>query len=412
MAPIICEVEVVGTSNPVNLPSDHTRINDFLSQIFQLVPRVVYKGSEDNIPLGLPAVKISHLVHIDIDFDPNSLYKPLFSNLAQWNMASQLAHQNAMTLQYLSIGTYSWAHITGIVKDDNGYCVSYPRLSVLKLKYSFHTYEHYWPVFAEVVPFPRLRQLTIAGKYPFGDDILFRGNAATLECLDISLDSGMVTTLKRYNVFTSISHPKLRCVKIGLEPGVGVEQFETVTARLQFMLDIGPAATVRELKNMFSDPWLSPVLPVFANYTNIQILVLTGTRLTLWNTIALIDMLPLLSELYSQSPVVGPLPAKVSKDGLLDYVVATHVSMSKTFRFWHITYEDKWVSGGETISCVLLLALICPNFDYVFAGSNRDLFMTHLKVAMAAETFLPYAARLQRLLPGRPANENSDIKAI
>ncbi|KAJ2840517.1 hypothetical protein FBU31_000348 [Coemansia sp. 'formosensis'] len=218
--------------------------------------------------------------------------------------------------------------------------------------------------------------------------------------------------LKRYNVFTSISHPKLRCVKIRLEPGVGVEQFETDTARLQFMLDIGPAATVRELKGTIPSHWLFPEIPVFANYTNIQLLVLTDTRLTLWNTIVLIDMLPLLSELYSQSPVVSPLPAKVTKDGLLDYVVATHVSMSKTFRCWHITYEDKWVTGGETILCVLLLALICPNFDYVFAGSNRDLFMTHLKVAMAAEAFLPYAARLQRLLPGRPANENSDIKAI
>ncbi|KAJ2376488.1 hypothetical protein H4S02_007911, partial [Coemansia sp. RSA 2611] len=64
------------------------------------------------------------------------------------------------------------------------------------------------------------------------------------------------------------------------------------------------------------------------------------TRLTLWDTIILVDMLPMLSEIHSQSPIIGTLPAEVAEDGLPEFIISSHALASKTFRCWRITYEE------------------------------------------------------------------------
>ncbi|KAJ2886733.1 hypothetical protein H4R27_000430 [Coemansia aciculifera] len=414
IAPMVCEVEVVGTSNPVTLPSDNKHINDFLSQVFQLVTRVVYKTNEHNVPLVLPAANISHLVHIDIDVSVDFIVAntPVMPQ-AQNNAVMHLARQNAGTLQFLSIGTFTWDHISDLVKDASGDGIAYPQLHVLKLKSGWNSNEHRRPVITKVVPFPRLCHLRVAGTFPFGDDILFRGNAGTLKCLNITLDHDMAIMLQRHSIFTPASHPRLRCVKIEVPHVSILNDFATDKTLLKFLLDIAPAATMREIKGICSNPWFHSSLPVFGNYTNIQILVLPDTRLTLWDAIKLIDLLPHLSEVHNPSPVVGPLPADVTVGTLAAFVVSKHISMSKRFRCWRITYEDKWVSREDTVLCVLLLALVCPNFDHVFtSSSNNGLFMTHMKEAMSTDMFLPYASRLQRLLPNNMRTEISNVMAI
>ncbi|KAJ2060212.1 hypothetical protein GGI17_003910 [Coemansia sp. S146] len=414
MAPMICKLEVVGTSNLVILPSDNKHINDFLSQVFQLVPRVVYKTNKHNVPLVVPAVNVSHLMHIDIDISVDFIMAntPMMSQ-AQQNAVMHLARQNAGTLQFLSIGTFRWDHISDLVKDASGDDIAYPQLRVLKLKSGWHSNEHRRPVITKAVPFPRLCHLRVDGTFPFGDDILFRGNAATLKCLNIILDRDMAIMLQRHSVFTSVSHPRLRCVKIEVPHGPFLNDFATDETRLRFLLDIVPCATMREIKVTYSNTWFHSSLPVFGNYTNIQILVLPDTRLTLWDAIALIDLLPHLSEIHNPSPIVGPLPADATMDTLAAFGVSKHVSMSKRFRCWRIAYDDKWVYRGDTVSCVLLLALVCPNFDHVITRSfNSDLFMTHMKEAMSTNMFLPYASRLQCLLPNNLRTEISDVKAI
>ncbi|KAJ2031850.1 hypothetical protein IW146_000755 [Coemansia sp. RSA 922] len=414
MAPMVCEIEVVGTSNPVTLPADTQHMNGFLSQVFQLATRVVYKVSEHNVPLELPAVSISHLVHIDMDVSVDTIVtRTQTTPQAQQNATMHLARQNAMTLQSLSIGTYTWENISGLVKGANGDDVAYPQLRVLKLRSGWGNYGHCRPVITNVVPFPQLCHLHIAGPFPFGDDILFRGNADTLKCLDIILDRDMANMLKRHSVFTSISHPRLRCVKIELPLGYVQDDFATDETRLQYLLDIAPAATMREIKGLNSCTWFHSSLPVFGDYTNLQVLVLPDTRLTLWDAITLIELLPLLSEIQNPSPVVGSLPAEVTTDMLPEYVVSKYVSLSKSFRCWRITYEDKWVSRGDTISCVLLLALVCPNFDHaITSSSNSNLFMAHIREAISTNMFLPYASSLQRLLPSKLILEISDVKTI
>ncbi|KAJ2012938.1 hypothetical protein GGI03_001070, partial [Coemansia sp. RSA 2337] len=83
----------------------------------------------------------------------------------------------------------------------------------------------------------------------------------------------------------------------------------------------------------------------------------------IWDAITLIKSLPLMSDLHSRMSVVTPPLADLSIHELLAYVPSEHGPiMGQRFRCWHVN----GISGSVTLAvkCVLLLALICPNFDY------------------------------------------------
>ncbi|KAJ2741355.1 hypothetical protein GGI20_005250, partial [Coemansia sp. BCRC 34301] len=84
--------------------------------------------------------------------------------------------------------------------------------------------------------------------YPFGDDVLFRGNAATLERLALILDAKAVTMLREHKVFTPTSHPRLGVVDISFDDNFAPDVFATAAECMQFVLDIGPTAPVRGLE--------------------------------------------------------------------------------------------------------------------------------------------------------------------
>ncbi|KAJ2447167.1 hypothetical protein GGF42_005504 [Coemansia sp. RSA 2424] len=90
------------------------------------------------------------------------------------------------------------------------------------------------------VPFPRLLRLDICDTYPFGDDALFRGNAATLEYLSSNMDTEMAVILRRHNVFTPTGHLKLQYVNVNMLLGEILHTFTSAAKYLQFVLSISP----------------------------------------------------------------------------------------------------------------------------------------------------------------------------
>ncbi|KAJ2047170.1 hypothetical protein GGI08_006335, partial [Coemansia sp. S2] len=56
---------------------------------------------------------------------------------------------------------------------------------------------------SDLVVFPVLKYAKISLAYPFADDVLFRGNNATLRYLDIPVCKDIVEMLYRRNVFDS-----------------------------------------------------------------------------------------------------------------------------------------------------------------------------------------------------------------
>ncbi|KAJ2117181.1 hypothetical protein IW146_000949 [Coemansia sp. RSA 922] len=101
------------------------------------------------------------------------------------------------------------------------------------------------PVFEDAMPFPILRRLKIPFMYPVGNDIFFRGNAATLEYLSIKLNRDIVVMLREHSVFTSRSHSSLRRVNVEYDDSSEPGELASNAEALQFVLSIGTRASVR-----------------------------------------------------------------------------------------------------------------------------------------------------------------------
>ncbi|KAJ1670841.1 hypothetical protein GGF38_001236 [Coemansia sp. RSA 25] len=235
--------------------------------------------------------------------------------------------------------------------------------------------------------------------YPFGDDVLFRGNAATLECLDIVLNSEMVAMLRQRNVFTPTSHPRLKCVNINSRFSDAPSAFAAASEYLQFVLSIAPRTSVLTIPCLASfGGTLTMELKMLGSHDNLQFLSLYSATLSFWDIVNLIKSLPLLLDLETGDPTMDMLPQDVTLARLPEYARSTYAPMGRRFRCWHICYPSL---GGlsELTTCVLLLALICPNFDYAAVdGRHRERFMEVMKKQIAEPGFIQHAPRLHRLL--------------
>ncbi|KAJ2261605.1 hypothetical protein GGI01_002160 [Coemansia sp. RSA 376] len=201
-----------------------------------------------------------------------------------------------------------------------------------------------------------------------------------------------VIMLRRYDVFTPQSHPSLRCVSIECYDNLVPSAFATRTGALQFFLNIGTRASVRHTSMPVLGAELIGEITLHNNYASIQVLSLGRTTLDLWQAIALIKALPLLSELRVSPSDIGTLPEGISLDNLPAYVVSTFAPMGTKFKYWHI---DTGV-GEDSLKCVLLLALVCPNLVYGMSTQFKcKPYCDAMRELIALDMFKPYAQRLQ-----------------
>ncbi|KAJ2459954.1 hypothetical protein GGI03_005410, partial [Coemansia sp. RSA 2337] len=264
--------------------------------------------------------------------------------------ALMVARQSARTLRSLGIGAQD-ADISALVD------VEYPCLETLYL--CLNNLQEPFLV-TDFVVFPGLRRLSVCSDYPFTDDTLFRGNSATLEFLRFMPGSGICDVIRRYDVFTAASHPNLVRVKLEQLPEDVSSHFGSASAYLEFALDVAPCASVRDLGDIPPGVFTAQL---FAPYSCIRVLALS-TRLELLDVVAIIQMLPWLSDLYTRSVELGELG-----DRAVDRVPERMASFQRMeeFRCWHI---QCWSIDMADVVSVLGVALVCPRFNHVaVAGS-------------------------------------------
>ncbi|KAJ2879842.1 hypothetical protein H4R27_005076 [Coemansia aciculifera] len=385
MVPTLREIELEYGMHELEQDPGNDFFDTLLGLLLHLAPRIVHRTVKYKVDVKVSLDSISDLVHIDMEA---SSLKPI----------AQLARRNAATLEHLCIIMYPSWHVSAldVVKDAGGDYVCYPRLRVLKLENCSNSNPHRRPVYTSVVPFPILRILSLVGRYPFDDDVLFRGNAATLESLVIKADQEDVAGLIELGGPTPTSHPKLQCVKVLYKKDYGLGQFASYTDYLRLLLSIAPIAAVRSLP--YNEPRPdSSMISIFGDYPNIQVLGLPEVYLSLWDAITLVKSLPLLSDLHCRTSYHIQLPANVKEKDLPAYMLSKYAPMGQRFRCWHITETCQSVT--TTARCVLLLALICPNFDYC-APPKKEFreYMDELKMTIDFDGFKDYAPRLQRFL--------------
>ncbi|KAJ2757430.1 hypothetical protein GGI19_000031 [Coemansia pectinata] len=391
MAPAVSEIDVTPVGDAERLLQRcNVHVSDLVQQLYDIVERrTVLTGGSEPMLVYLDLEPIRDLVHIVCSLHTDS--KDLMP----------LIRRSTHTLQSLDLDVGD-VEIAGAVRDpDSGDYLEYPCLHTLIIRPFRNRRTSQKAVFKNIVPFPRLLRLSVLSHYPFGDDILFRGNAGTLEYLELKLLPETASMLNKYRVFTPTSHPNLKCVKLDMGIFYKPYVFATVAEYMQFVLSIGPGASVRKIPQMTKYPEdCKLALSMLKDYSCIQILSWPHTTLSLWEVISLVKSLPLLSDLTTRAPVLGELPQGVSMAMLPGHVRATYAPMGKRFRCWHIyTYWGEKVDYIELATCMLFLALVCPNFDYAAVDRNhRELFMKVMQDKIAEPEFSQDAPRLSRLL--------------
>ncbi|KAJ1910995.1 hypothetical protein LPJ71_003044, partial [Coemansia sp. S17] len=322
MMPTLREIEIEYDIDELEYDPGNDFFDTLLEPLLRLAPRIVHRTPNGKFYLSVPLDDISNLVHIDME-------------VGDMGPIAKLARRSAATLEHLCIMTGHSHHGStfDLIRDAGGDYVCYPRLRVLKLE-NYPDFERYGSsVLSSVVPFPTLRILSLTGRCPFGDDTVFRGNAATLESLVLKTNHDDIVKLVERGVFTPTSHPRLQCVKILHTGYYGSRQYASYMEYLSLLLSIAPNVAVRSFPCGESQPDIPSVISILGGYPNIQVLSLPEVYLSLWNAILLIKSLPLLSDLHTRTPYHIQLPANVKEEKELPvYVLSNYKSMGERFR--------------------------------------------------------------------------------
>ncbi|KAJ2643709.1 hypothetical protein GGF44_001033 [Coemansia sp. RSA 1694] len=224
------------------------------------------------------------------------------------------------------------------------------------------------------------------------------GNAGTLQCLKMELSDLLVSIINEYNVFTPTSHPKLQYVKTWYPFDAMPLAFNTAADSLRFMLSIGLGAPIRDIEGAESIADLVPALMSSYNFACIQILILPFFYPELWDVIALVKELPLLSDLQTSVVILGPMPIGITKSELPEYMITTYALIGKRFRCWHFNYEFH-DDDSNIAECVFLLAMVCPNFTFADLTPRSAVeYKRMMEAAITSDMFKKYASRLQCFL--------------
>ncbi|KAJ2751358.1 hypothetical protein GGI19_004533 [Coemansia pectinata] len=305
--------------------------DDFsFSSLVQLVTRVELRCGFHNDLYFQQLDVIRNLTHLGSDFRFNG------------EQTIQLIRQNVPTLRFLAISAHFRTDLSGITHDDDSVHVEYPRLQTLVVKQDMKGRMPRRYTSTDAVPFPSLRRLTSHGDRPVGDDLmLFRGNAATLEFLQLTLTRELAVALLQYSVFTPTSHPKLQCVMLKPPPDMASVNYVDNPELVQLMVDIAPGAAVRQISCWNIDQLTRPlVLSLFCKRASLQVPTLPDVCLSIWDAMTLIQSLPLLSDRHAKAPTLDPMPAGVTKRGLISYVYSNYYPIRVQFRCWHIGRGD------------------------------------------------------------------------
>ncbi|KAJ2862737.1 hypothetical protein GGH94_004071 [Coemansia aciculifera] len=138
----------------------------------------------------------------------------------QANLASapfaELAYRNACTLRDLRIRTGTEANWRTMIYGGTQTPTVYSNLVSFTLSIGNIPSDTTWATIKDAEPFPALSTLEISEEYPFGDNLLFRGNGATLKNLRLSLHAITESVLGRSGVLGRSDVSRMNVVTTGL----------------------------------------------------------------------------------------------------------------------------------------------------------------------------------------------------
>ncbi|KAJ2456547.1 hypothetical protein GGF42_003203 [Coemansia sp. RSA 2424] len=333
---------------------------------------------------------LSALTHIEYDLKGGS------------KRHMQIINLNAASLQGLSVDFKVVGQIGRLFEDNAGIRYVYPNLRRLKLSSTSGMGVLSHLVFEAYAPFPNLSHADMQIDYPFGDDTLFRGNAATLETLYITVNPRVEKILDTYDVFSGSKHKHLRSVTFEMtfahyEPGpdMSSRRWMRIISSLPSVAKLGAIGVL-----VVSE--ILPQLSCLAHFRLIRVLDLKHVFISLSN---IVDLLNDMAQLNALSCMCSLLTAEVPYGELGAYLKdlrAEHYPLAKQLKvlnFWEGIGKPVDSQVDNIVNCIASLAVLCPSFFPAQMDPRLAVkYNKSLRYAMDTDVFFDYSTRLYQLL--------------
>lgn len=323
---------------------------------------------------------------ISVAFNVNELTRIYFKE-GSLPAGFDIVCKNARTLQVLGIREYttfgSFSEL--IFEKSTGEFMVYPNMRHLKIVILNHreSYKMLRPKSPGAVPFPYLQNLECPGGYPFGDDVLFRGNQHTLRSINIMLCLTEVSILTEYRVFAADTHPNLHYVSVESMEDNAIKTIYSMARHVQVFKLVVP---------LFGEEPRNRFIANVGSLETLRVLDLFEFPLAFDYVVTVIESLSCLEKLRCRCFTYANFSS-------LDALIAKKSPISHSLKELQLLNNASTFNEHE-LSSIITLAILCPSFYLITLMSNnqeKSVTWKRWKVGVKEEKYEKYASKLDSI---------------
>ncbi|KAJ2840847.1 hypothetical protein FBU31_000074 [Coemansia sp. 'formosensis'] len=363
------------------------------NQLYDTLVSELCQGRVDTIQIDSLVASTPPVLNLSSTVGLTSIHQGLRMRRAPF---ASLAYRNAKTLRSVTITFLGEEEWHSLIYGGTTTPAVYSELTTLRLAVLAMLYETTWSAIEDIIPFPALSVLSVDDGYPFDDDLLFRGNGATLQYLHLPFIAIVKNVLGRFNVLKRSGVTKMSCISfpstsdyLDRLPNAPIKQQMShileVTSRV---INRSDAASFQ----IFGALLCAPRMAI------LQHLSLELSSLSVGNIIKLVAALPSLVSLSCGIINTGTEVEDIPVSEHPSHLHTKYYPLSKNFRMLRVprSYNTSIEAVAYT---AMLIAVLCPNFVQVdLPSEQRRDFGREIAWASVNDTFEPYADAIRRLI--------------
>ncbi|KAJ2829949.1 hypothetical protein FBU31_002590 [Coemansia sp. 'formosensis'] len=290
-----------------------------------------------------------------------------------------------------------------------GEAVAYPMLEKLTISGMSKVPKPKYILEDSPILLPRLVDLSVKWGHPFHDDVLFRGNSATLKRVILMLDTEFMTILNKFKVFgeSRLQHAVLWNNPLG--QGARVEQDRLFCDIALSMASKVPSLT---LQGRFPAETVVDGITQRPAIHNLRCLKLINSTLSFGSLLALIESLPNLNEIGIMKLTLEEAFSEMNPRTLLEHLHTSHYPLSSQLQYVKCFAGNMGSLMEHEAMCGMLLSLLCPKFTrFVVNDWLRKKYNRCIRKYIKTEPFISCANRLGRLAFSDVGENNIKFKA-
>ncbi|KAI8321377.1 hypothetical protein GQ54DRAFT_298041 [Martensiomyces pterosporus] len=361
-------------------------MGDIVTGISRELRAFDYQGPESYVHVAELSPRMANLTRISLSANHSD------------GKTIDIVRHNALSLERVELREFAVGACLRLVQAPEGRAVTYPRLKSLfiyAMDYS-RVGIHELP---EGTPFPALKHLHCAGDYPFANDVLFRGNSATLESLDLTISQSLLWVIQRYSLFDHNRFPRLN--RLALESWENIPMDDDLALKLaRVPFENRPGVQVAKVcfRGNKRDNIILDAIRLSLTGSQIQYLNIQGFKLTADEIVQVIRLLPDLKDLAFWM-VEEEDPENGYRVCLDTFASSALIPQPISTRLRSLDFQSR--AGGisrMTVTYIVAIAAMSPSLQYIaMLELIFDRCQQHFRDAVAEPLFAPYAQHLRSL---------------